>query len=105
MRIKSESRFQVDRLQIIIAVQNTGTCLRHQYLMGDGNRNYGRENIIEFYYTAHIWRGIFASFDLQHINSPSYNRDRGPVLVPTLRLHIDLQLSKRHPAPEKCLGI
>jgi len=35
MRIKSESRFQVDRLQIIIAVQNTGTCLRHQYLMGD----------------------------------------------------------------------
>jgi high affinity Mn2+ porin len=60
------------------------------FLLGDGNLNYGRENIVEFYYTAHFWRGIFASFDLQHINNPGYNRDRGPVLVPTLRLHIDL---------------
>jgi len=60
------------------------------FLLGDGNLNYGRETIVEFYYTAHIWRGIFASFDLQHVNNPGYNRDRGPVLVPTLRLHIDL---------------
>ena len=60
------------------------------FLLGDGNLNYGRENIVEFYYTAHFWRGIFASFDLQHINNPGYNRDRGPVLVPTLRLHIEL---------------
>ena len=60
------------------------------FLLGDGNLNYGRENIVEFYYTAHFWRGIFASFDLQHINNPGYNRDRGPVLVPALRLHIDL---------------
>jgi len=47
------------------------------FLLGDGNLNYGRENIVEFYYTAHFWRGIFASFDLQHINNPGYNRDRG----------------------------
>jgi hypothetical protein len=60
------------------------------FLLGDGNLNYGRENILEFYYTMHIWRGAFASFDLQHINNPGYNRDRGPVLVPSLRLHIDL---------------
>jgi hypothetical protein len=60
------------------------------FLLGDGNLNYGRENIVEFYYTAHLWRGVFASFDLQHINNPGYNRDRGPVLVPALRLHIDL---------------
>jgi len=60
------------------------------FLLGDGNLNYGRENIVEFYYTAHLWRGIFASFDLQHINNPGYNRDRGPVLVPALRLHLDL---------------
>jgi hypothetical protein len=60
------------------------------FLLGDGNLNYGRETIFEYYYTAHVWRGIFASFDLQHINNPGYNRDRGPVLVPSLRLHIDL---------------
>jgi hypothetical protein len=60
------------------------------FLLGDGNLNYGRETIVEYYYTAHIWRGIFASFDLQHINNPGYNRDRGPVLVPSLRLHVEL---------------
>ncbi len=59
------------------------------FLLGDGNLNYGRENIFETFYTAHVWRGLFASFDLQHINNPGYNRDRGPVLVPALRGHIE----------------
>jgi len=51
--------------------------------------NYGRENIVEAYYNLHVWRGIFGAFDLQHINNPGYNRDRGPVLVPGLRLHLE----------------
>ena len=59
------------------------------FVLGDGNLNYGRETIEETYYTAHVWRGIFASFDLQHINNPGYNRDRGPVLAPALRLHVE----------------
>ena len=59
------------------------------FLLGDGRLNYGRENIIETYYTLHVWRGIYPSFGLQHINSPGYNRDRGPVVVPTLRLHVE----------------
>jgi hypothetical protein len=59
------------------------------FLLGDGRLNYGRENIIESYYTLHVWRGIYPSFGLQHINNPGYNRDRGPVLVPTLRLHLE----------------
>ena len=59
------------------------------FLLGDGHLNYGRENIEELYYTAHFWRGIYPSFDLQHINNPGYNRDRGPVLVPSLRLHVE----------------
>ena len=29
------------------------------FLLGDGNLNYGRENILETYYTAHVWRGIY----------------------------------------------
>jgi high affinity Mn2+ porin len=59
------------------------------FLLGDGRLTYGRENIFESYYTAHLWRGVFASMDLQHINNPGYNRDRGPVVVPGLRLHVE----------------
>ncbi len=59
------------------------------FLLGDGRLNYGRENIVESYYTLHVWRGIYPSFGVQHINNPGYNRDRGPVVVPTLRLHLE----------------
>lgn len=59
------------------------------FLLGDGALTYGGEKILEGYYTLHVWRGIFASFDLQHINDPGYNKDRGPVVVPGLRLHVD----------------
>ena len=59
------------------------------FLLGDGRLNYGRENIIETYYTLHAWRGAYPSFGLQYIVNPGYNRDRGPVLVPTLRLHLE----------------
>ncbi len=59
------------------------------FLLGDGRLNYGRENIFETYYTLHAWRGIYPAFGLQHISNPGYNRDRGPVLVPTLRLHVE----------------
>jgi len=59
------------------------------FLLGDGNLNYGRENIEEAYYTLHVWRGIFTSLDAQHINNPGYNRDRGPVFALALRLHVE----------------
>ena len=60
------------------------------FLLGDGNLTYGRENIFEGYYNAHFWRGIYGAVDIQHITNPGYNRDRGPVLVPGLRLHFEL---------------
>jgi hypothetical protein len=59
------------------------------FLLGDGNLNYGRENIVESYYTLHAWRGLFYSVDVQHIGDPGYNRDRGPVWVGSVRAHID----------------
>jgi len=59
------------------------------FILGDGRLNYGRENIEEGFYTFRLWRGIYPSAGLQHINNPGYNRDRGPVLVPTLRLHVE----------------
>jgi hypothetical protein len=59
------------------------------FLLGDGGLTYGPEKIFEGFYTAHLWRGFFASFDIQHINNPGYNQDRGPVTVPGLRFHVD----------------
>ncbi|HEV2114719.1 MAG TPA: carbohydrate porin [Terriglobales bacterium] len=59
------------------------------FLIGDGRLNYGRENIVETYYTAHLWRGLYVAPGLQHVVNPGYNRDRGPVLVPSLRLHVE----------------
>jgi high affinity Mn2+ porin len=59
------------------------------FLLGDGALNYGRENIVESYYTVHVWRGIYLAPGLQHIVDPGYNRDRGPVLVPSFRAHVE----------------
>lgn len=60
------------------------------FLLGDGRLTYGREDIIETYYTAHLWRGVYFSPDLQWAAHPGYNKDRGPVVVPGLRLHLEL---------------
>ena len=59
------------------------------FLLGDGKLNYGRENILESYYTAHVWRGIYLAPGVQHVVNPGYNRDRGPVIVPSFRAHIE----------------
>jgi high affinity Mn2+ porin len=59
------------------------------FLLGDGRLNYGRENIVETYYTLHAWRGFYPAVGFQYIDNPGYNRDRGPVVVPTLRLHME----------------
>jgi high affinity Mn2+ porin len=59
------------------------------FLLGDGGLTYGPEKIFEGFYTAHLWRGFFTSFDLQHVNNPGYNQVRGPVTVTGLRFHAD----------------
>ena len=59
------------------------------FLLGDGNLNYGRETIMESYYNYHAWRGLFYAVDVQHINNPGYNRDRGAVWVGSVRAHVD----------------
>jgi carbohydrate-selective porin OprB len=59
------------------------------FLLGDGNLTYGREDIVEWYYNAHLWRGLYSMVGGSYIVHPGYNRDRGPVFVPTVRAHID----------------
>jgi len=60
------------------------------FLLGDGGLRYGRESIFEAYYNVHAWRGVFLTVDVQRIWNPGYNRDRGPVVVPGMRLHVEL---------------
>ena len=59
------------------------------FLLGDGKLKYGRENILESYYTVHAWRGIYLAPGVQYVVNPGYNRDRGPVVVPSFRAHIE----------------
>ena len=55
---------------------------------GDGTLHDGRESIVEAYYTARAYRGIFPALDVQLVDNPGYNRDRGPVIVGALRLFV-----------------
>ena len=59
------------------------------FLLGDGGLRYGREDITEWYYNAHLWHGLFGMIGGTYIVDPGYNRDRGPVYVGTARVHID----------------
>ncbi len=81
-----------------LAFVTNGICKYHQdylalggegFLLGDGRLNYGRETVVESYYTVHLWRGVYVAPQVQHINNPGYNRDRGPVIVPGFRLHTE----------------
>jgi high affinity Mn2+ porin len=62
------------------------------FVLGDGKLSYGPEEVMETYYNfpVPIRPGMFAALDLQYINNPGYNRARGPVVVPGVRLHLEL---------------
>jgi carbohydrate-selective porin OprB len=63
----------------------------YDFLIGDGRLQYGPEYIAETYYSARLLPGFFASIDLQHVSNPAYNQDRGPVWIPSIRLHVELE--------------
>ena len=60
------------------------------FIIGDGILNYGRESIIETYYSAKVNRFLWLTFDYQFVNNPGYNKDRGPVHVFALRGHVEI---------------
>ncbi len=59
------------------------------FLLGDGALTYGHEKDFEAFYTAHLWRGFFVSYDFQYIADPGYNQVRGPVAISAARFHTD----------------
>jgi high affinity Mn2+ porin len=62
------------------------------FLIGDGALQYGPEYVWESYYSARLFGGFFATIDLQHIVNPAFNQDRGPVWIPSARLHLEVKL-------------
>ena len=62
----------------------------HDFLIGDGRIQYAPEYIWESYYSARLFPGFWATFDLQHVANPAYNQDRGPVWISSVRLHWEL---------------
>jgi len=67
------------------------------FLIGDGRLNYCPEYVWESYYSARLFPGFIASFDVQRDANPAYNHDRGPVTVYSIRLHIGLGLEPWRP--------
>jgi high affinity Mn2+ porin len=60
------------------------------FIIGDGHLNYGLECISELYYSYSLKNSHMAlSPDYQLIINPAYNKDRGPVHVFGMRMHIE----------------
>lgn len=59
------------------------------FIIGDGNLTYGTEHIVEIFYSCHFTKLHFwLSPDYQFVLHPAYNKDRGPVHVLALRMHV-----------------
>lgn len=58
-------------------------------LVGDGRLpRAGNEQILEGYYQAALARALAVTFDSQWVQNPAYNRDRGPIAIYAMRLHV-----------------
>jgi hypothetical protein len=84
-----------DRFGIAVAADGLTGSHRHYLeeggigmLVGDGALNYGLEEVFETYYRIQLGRFVQLSPDFQYIENPGYNRDRGPVKVYGMRLHM-----------------
>jgi high affinity Mn2+ porin len=57
-------------------------------IIGDGQLPSAGEQILEAYYSVALFSFARFTADYQFIKNPAYNRDRGPVSVFGLRLHV-----------------
>jgi high affinity Mn2+ porin len=59
------------------------------FIIGDGRLNYGLEKTLEAYYSLEVRKGLYFALDLQGVDHPAYNKDRGPVFIVSGRMHIE----------------
>ena len=82
-----------------IAIVANGLSIPHQeyqrlggngFMIGDGNLNYGTEQILEAFYSFAVPHSNFTiSPDYQFAINPGYNKDRGPVQFFAIRVHTE----------------
>lgn len=61
------------------------------FIIGDGKINYNSEQLIETYYSASLLNGkVIPSLVYQSVANPAYNKDRGPINIYTIRLHVSI---------------
>jgi len=58
-------------------------------LIGDGQLNYRREEILETFYALNLSKSATLTFDYQFMMNPAYNADRGPISFFAGRLHAE----------------
>ena len=60
-------------------------------LIGDGRLPHpGPEQVLETYYELAVIHQLHLTLDYQFVEHPGYNRDRGPVSITALRVHVQL---------------
>ncbi|MBC6991526.1 carbohydrate porin [Hymenobacter sp. BT491] len=85
-----------DRLGLAVVGNGLSTAHRdylaaggHGFIIGDGRLTYAPEMIAEAYYSLNFPKQhATVSPDYQFVLHPAYNRDRGPVHVVAVRLHV-----------------
>lgn len=61
------------------------------FILGDGKLNYKNEHLLESFYSASLFDGkITPSLVCQLVANPAYNKDRGPINIYSIRLHISI---------------
>ena len=55
------------------------------FIIGDGRLNYRPERVIELYYDARVAAGTNVAANIQLVNNPGHNADRGPIVFLGLR--------------------
>jgi len=83
----------------IALIDNWISAVREEYLglgglgilVGDGKLPHsGAEQILETYYSVAALSWLHVAVDYQWLKNPAYNRDRGPVSIFGLRVHVQL---------------
>ena len=85
-----------DTVGLAFAVNGLSNAHRHYlaaggigFFLGDGQLNYKSEDILEAFYNVKVAKYAWLTLDLQHIQNPAYNADRGPVNFAGVRLHTE----------------
>lgn len=60
------------------------------FMLGDGRLTYAAERLADLYYAVALGTAGSFSLEVQRFQNLAFNRDRGPVTVFGLRLHLQL---------------